>query len=273
LAEERNHTLSVSLCPAPLWLEGDEVRLAQVVTNLLNNAAKYTDRGGRIRLTVERAGEEGVVRVKDSGVGIPAAMLAKIFDPFTQVDDTLNRSQGGLGIGLALVKSLVEMHGGSVAVHSDGPGAGSEFVVRLPVHHHEPTPAAEAVDQFPAPVSRRILIVDDSRDAADSLALLLGLSGHEVRTAHDGPAALEAAQAFKPVVVLLDIELPGGVSGYDLAPRLRQLAGLEKSLLVALTGYGQEEDKQKALEAGFDAHMVKPTDLDALLALLAKSQN
>jgi CheY-like chemotaxis protein len=213
-----------------------------------------------------------VIRVRDSGIGIPAEMLSSVFDLFTQVDRALDRSQGGLGIGLTLVRRLVEMHAGTVQVSSPGPNQGSEFVVRLPAlaDVHAPVVSTNG-DGGHAPAKgpgSRILVVDDNVDATDSLALLLGVSGHEVRTAYDGPAALEAAEAFDPAIVLLDIGLPG-MDGYEVARRLRQLPGRDKVLLVALTGYGQEEDRRRSREAGFDHHLVKPVDPEVLLALFA----
>jgi CheY-like chemotaxis protein len=270
LMDERKHELTVSLPPEPVRVEGDTTRLAQVVSNLLNNAAKYTEEGGRIGLTVQQEGGEAVLRVRDSGVGIPADMLSNVFDLFTQVNRSLDRSQGGLGIGLTLVHRLIEMHRGSVRAFSAGPNQGSEFVVRLPAlagqGAEEPSPNGTAEPAAPGP-TRRILVVDDNTDGADSLALVLGLSGHDVRTAYDGPAAVEAATSFLPEVVLLDIGLPG-IDGYEVARRLRKHPGLEEILLVALTGYGQDEDRRRAEEAGFDVHLVKPVDASTLSQIL-----
>jgi signal transduction histidine kinase/DNA-binding response OmpR family regulator len=271
LIEARKHQLQVSLPPEPLRVQADPVRLAQVLANLLNNAAKYTEEGGRIWMTVERRDSEAVFQVRDTGVGIPPEMLATVFDPFTQVERSLDRSQGGLGIGLTLVRRLVELHGGTVEASSAGPNQGSEFVVRLP---------ALAAEQLTAPALNggshtngaadacRVLLVDDNRDGAESLAMLLRLSGHEVRVCNDGPAALVAASEFRPDVVLLDIGLPG-MDGFEVARRLRQRSELENVMLVALTGYGQEEDRRKAQQCGFDHHLVKPADPAALTALFA----
>jgi CheY-like chemotaxis protein len=242
-----------------------------VLSNLLNNAAKFTEVGGCIELTVESSGDEAVLRVRDTGVGITADMLPRIFEMFTQVQGSVSRSAGGLGIGLTLVRSLVDMHGGSVEVHSDGPGHGSEFVVRLPLLPQAALPAVAAVEQ-PRPLkvpARSILIVDDNQDAAKCLALLLRIAGHEVRTAYDGLDALDLARAQPPDVVLLDIGMPG-MDGLEVVRRLRQDLGLKQALLVALTGYGQEEDRRRSEEAGFDVHLVKPVDLDAIKELLAR---
>jgi signal transduction histidine kinase/DNA-binding response OmpR family regulator len=274
LIEARKHRLEVRLPPAPLYLDGDLTRLAQVLLNLLNNAAKYTEEGGRITLSVETvaapsSSPEILLRVRDTGVGIPPDILPKVFDLFTQADRTLDRSQGGLGIGLTLVRRLVAMHGGSVSAFSAGPGTGSEFVVRLPLYG-DPVPAAHGdghevqVRMLP----HRILVVDDNRDSALSLAMLLQLAGNEVETAHDGPDALQAAGRFHPDVALLDIGLPR-MDGYELARRLRRLPGLKRVRLAALTGYGSEEDRRRSREAGFNYHLVKPIEMETLQTLLA----
>jgi signal transduction histidine kinase/DNA-binding response OmpR family regulator len=271
LIDGRRHELTVTLPAEPVRVEGDPVRLAQVLGNLLNNAAKYTEEGGSIWLTVERAGDEAMLRVRDTGVGIPEEMLGSVFDLFTQVDRTLDRSQGGLGIGLTLVRRLVEMHSGRVQVFSAGPGRGSEFVVRLPalVGGRRPPPTGNGVVSSLARSGRaRVLVVDDNRDAADSLALLLRLAGHEVCVAHDGPTAVALAADFGPQLVLLDIGLPG-MDGYAVARRLRAQPNAHKTLLVALTGYGQEEDVRRSREAGFDHHLVKPADPEALATVFA----
>jgi CheY-like chemotaxis protein/two-component sensor histidine kinase len=274
LIDARKHQLTVTLPPHPVLLDADLTRLAQVVANLLNNAAKYTERGGRIGLTVEKDGEEAVVRVRDTGVGIPAEMLSRVFDLFAQVDHSVDRSQGGLGIGLTLVKNLVEMHGGTVTAHSGGTGRGSEFVVRLPalaeVRSREST---QDVNGRPAAFhARRILIVDDNSDAVDMLATLLRMTGHEVYTALDGSAAIEAARKCRPDVVLLDIGLPT-MSGYEVCRRLRQEHFANGPLIVALTGYGQDEDRRRTREAGFDRHLVKPVNLNTLEELLASAES
>jgi signal transduction histidine kinase len=271
LIEQYEHELTVTLPLEPVDLDADLARLAQVFLNLLNNAAKYTERGGRIRLAAEREGGDVVVRVQDSGVGIAADMLPRVFEMFLQVDRPLERSQGGLGIGLTLVKRLLQMHGGSIEARSAGPGKGSEFVVRLPVAP-EPLRGAIAADgerEPAAPTSRhRILVVDDNRDAAETLAELLGLTGNDLRTAHDGVEAVEVASGFRPDVVLLDIGLPR-MDGYEVAQKIREQPWGRDMVLVAVTGWGQEEDRRRSREAGFDHHLIKPVEPDALLKLLA----
>jgi two-component system CheB/CheR fusion protein len=266
--DARRHELTVSLPPEPLCLEADPTRLAQVFANLLNNAAKFTEEGGRVALAAERQGPEVVLRVRDTGIGMTEEMLARAFDLFAQADRALDRSHGGLGIGLTLARRLVQMHGGSVQAFSDGPGKGSEFVVRLPLLDGA-RPAGQVPRVWNGPrTSRRILIVDDNVDVAESIAQLLGMAGHGVRTAYSGPAALEAARSYRPEAVLLDIGMPG-MDGYEVARRLRQEAGLEEILLVALTGYGQQEDRRRSRQAAIDHHLVKPVDLETLEALLA----
>jgi CheY-like chemotaxis protein len=251
-----------------LHLDADPARLAQVVGNLLSNAAKFTDRGGRVRLSVEQEGTHAVIRVGDNGIGIAAEDRPRLFDMFVQVDTSLERSRDGLGIGLTLVKTLVEMHDGTVDVHSDGLGRGSEFVVRLPLALEGAKPSRPVVVAPVRATPRRILIVDDSADGAESLAMLLRLSGHETHKAHDGVEALEASERLRPDVVLLDIGLPQ-LSGYEVCRRLRREPWANGVVLVAMTGWGQDEDRQQSRDAGFDAHMVKPVDHDALLAFLA----
>jgi CheY-like chemotaxis protein/two-component sensor histidine kinase len=269
LIRQCGHELTVRLPPQPLHLDADPVRLAQVFSNLLNNAAKYTNRGGHIRLAAEREGSDAVVGVRDDGIGIPGDMLARVFDMFTQVDRSLERSQGGLGIGLTLVRRLVEMHDGSIEARSDGPGRGSEFVVRLPLI----LPPPEGPPQSEGPRAKalsgcRILVVDDNHDSADSMAMLLRLKGNDVRTAHDGLEAVGVAGTFRPELVLLDIGLPK-LNGYDVARQIRQQSWGRDVVLVALTGWGQDEDRRRSREAGFDFHVVKPVDLAALEHLLA----
>jgi signal transduction histidine kinase/DNA-binding response OmpR family regulator len=269
LIDDRRHLLTVSAPPRPLRLEADPTRLEQVLSNLLNNAAKYTDPGGRITLTVGREGGAAVFRVCDTGHGLSPEMLARVFEPFTQVDRSLDRAQGGLGLGLALVKRLVELHGGAVEAHSPGLGRGSEFVVRLPaLPEGAPAPPAESNGRAAAPAPARVLVVDDNVDAAESLALYLRATGCEVCVAHDGPSALQAAESFRPAAALLDIGLPH-MDGYELAGRFRARPGGEGVLLVAVTGYGRPEDRARAREAGFDHHFTKPVEPEALDRLLA----
>jgi PAS domain S-box-containing protein len=273
LIEEARHELVVHLPPEPLWITGDLTRLAQVVSNLLNNSAKYTPGGGHLCLTVERQDGQALVRVRDDGAGIPADMLPRIFEMFTQVDRNSRQAQGGLGIGLTLVRRLIEMHGGTVEAHSEGADRGCEFVVCLPLGPVQQTADSdgqrkvECKNGAPAP-ARRILVVDDNRDSAESLAILLRIVGNEVQIAHDGLSALEAGKAFRPAVVLLDIGLPG-MDGYEVARKLRKTPEGKDALLIAQTGWGQEEDRLRSTEAGFDAHLTKPLDLAALQSVLA----
>jgi PAS domain S-box-containing protein len=269
LMDQHRHELTVSLPPQPIWLYADVARLEQVVVNLLTNAAKYTVEGGHIWLTVQQEGDVCVLRVRDTGVGIAPELLPRIFDLFTQADRSLARSQGGLGIGLALVQRLVEMHRGTVDVYS-ALGHGSEFVVRLPVMlTAEPQPPSTPPETAtPTGPSLRVLVVDDNVDTAETLAMLLTGSGHEVWTAHTGPTALAAAFGYRPDVMLLDIGLPE-LDGFEVAKRLRQHLVLHKIVLVAMTGYGQETDRQRSQEAGFDHHLVKPVDFGKVLQLLA----
>jgi PAS domain S-box-containing protein len=272
LIEARKHELTLSVPAEPAWIEADPTRLEQILNNLLNNAAKYTDRGGRIHLAVECEAGEVAFRVRDTGVGIAPDMLPHIFDPFVQAERRLDRSHGGLGIGLTLVKKLVELHGGSVVARSAGLGCGSEFIVRLPAIAAPGGPSEKSSHHAAAsrPVSRRVLVVDDNRDAADSLALLLRLAGQDARVAYDGPAALAQAKDSAPDVIFLDIGMPG-MDGYEVARRLRQDPASKGLLLIALTGWGQDADRRRSLEAGFDHHLVKPVGAQALHDLLAST--
>ena len=267
--ESSKHLLTVSLPSQPMYIDGDSARLAQVVGNLLSNARKFTDMSGRIELNLEREGGQAVIRVRDNGIGIAASQLPRIFDMFLQIDTSLERSIGGLGIGLTLVKTLVEMHDGTVEVHSAGAGQGSEFVVRLPsmADAHEPSPVP-AVNQPVTASPRRILVVDDNRDSTESLTMLLQLNGHQTHAAYDGLEAVEAAAMFRPDVILLDIGLPK-LNGYEVCRRIRELAWSKGMMLVALTGWGGDEDREKSRDAGFDTHLVKPVDFAALTQLLA----
>ncbi|HSN19359.1 MAG TPA: ATP-binding protein [Usitatibacter sp.] len=268
LIERGGHELTVRLPAEPLWLEADLARLAQVLSNLLNNAAKYTRSGGHIWLAVERAGATAVVRVRDNGIGIRPEMLEHIFEMFTQAGSAGAHSLGGLGIGLTLVQRLVELHGGRIEARSEGIGRGAEFIVTLPLASMESANEPD-LDEAPAKqdrAPRRILVVDDNRDAADSLCMLLKSRGHEVRVAYDGLEAVGAAVTFQPEVVLLDIGLPK-LSGYEAARRIREARG-DRVLLMAVTGWGQEEDRRRAMEAGFDHHLTKPVDPAAISRLI-----
>jgi CheY-like chemotaxis protein len=262
------HQLIVRLPETPVPMHGDPVRLTQVVANLLNNAAKYTERGGRIAIGVRREGERVLLTVRDNGIGVAAGELDKIFDLFAQMPSGRERAQGGLGIGLTLVKRLVELHGGKIEARSDGPKLGMEMVVQLPAGADE---LMEPV-RTPAPVvvpragSLRILAVDDNVDLASSLASVLGMWGHTVRTAHDGSAALEVASVFSPEVVLLDLGLPE-LDGLEVARRLRTTDRFA-ALLVSMSGFGQEQTRHRSDEAGFHHHLVKPVDLEKLRGLL-----
>jgi two-component system CheB/CheR fusion protein len=285
--EARGQELSLSLPPEPVELDADPIRLEQVFGNILNNASKFSLTGGRVRVTAEvadhgkRQGDapaELVVRVRDEGIGMDPETLAHAFDLFMQADRTLDRSRGGLGIGLTLVRRLVELHGGTVEAHSPGQGQGSELVVRLPVlpalaaeaerrGGRKEGPAVSEVASPDSPAPRRVLVVDDNVDAAESLALLLRLKGYEVEVAHDGPAALDAAAAFEPEAVLLDIGLPG-LDGFQVASELRRRRSTASALIMALTGYGQAEDQRRAREAGFDHYLIKPVPPQVIYDLL-----
>jgi PAS domain S-box-containing protein len=269
LIETMDHELILTLPRQALMVDADMTRLAQVFLNLLNNAAKYSDRSGRIELKVELQDTDAVVTVKDNGIGIAADQLPHIFGMFTQVDKSLEKSQGGLGIGLTLVKRLVEMHGGSVEARSEGPGRGSEFVVRLPAvleHPHPDLPGG--ADEAGATMSAlRILVVDDNRDGADSLTEMLNLMGNDTRTAYDGQQGVDMAAAYQPDVILLDIGLPK-LNGYEACRIIRQQAGGKEVILIAVTGWGQEKDRERTLEAGFDHHLVKPVNPQALMTML-----
>ncbi len=271
LVQSMAHDLTIILPSTPIYLHADPTRLAQVVGNLLNNACKFTGRGGQISLTVEQVDGQAVVRVRDSGIGIAADQLPRLFDMFMQVDTSLERSVSGLGLGLTLVKNLVEMHNGTVEVYSDGIGNGSEFVVRLPIMAEAPKPSLPEPpsSESSRTTARRILIVDDNRDSAESLAMLLKLTKNETRTAYDGLQAVEAAATWGPDLILLDIGLPK-LNGYEACRRIREQPWGRGMILVALTGWGQEEDRQQSREAGFNGHLVKPVDLAALTKLLAE---
>ncbi len=273
LINEAGHTLTVSLPPQPLFLSADPHRLTQVISNLLNNAAKYTPDCGRIWLTAVQQGEEAAIALKDTGLGIPREMLDRIFEMFTQVDRSQEKAYRGLGIGLTLVKSLTEMHGGRVEVHSEGPHQGSEFVVHLPLLLDADADAQPShSDPLPAPATvRRVLVVDDNRAAADMLSRVVAMLGHEVCTAYGGEQGFSAAQEFRPDVTILDLGMPD-LDGYGVARRLRQQPWGRNTMLVALTGWGQHEDRRRSYEAGFDYHLVKPIDPAQLQKLLANGE-
>jgi PAS domain S-box-containing protein len=271
ILDAQGQELIVSVPPERLQLDADPVRLAQVIGNLLHNAAKYSQQAGRVWLSVEPQGKGAVIHVRDEGAGIHPDLLPHIFDLFVQEDRSLERSQGGLGIGLTIVRKLVEMHGGTITAHSEGPGKGSEFVLRLPGLRAatEQGPAKASPEPAPAAASRRVLVVDDNVDAAESMAMLLRLWGHHVQLAHNGPEALQAVKTYQPEVVLLDIGLPG-MNGYDVAQQLRQQPELQNAVLIAVTGYGQDEDRRRSRGAGFDHHLTKPVDPESLQSLLAR---
>jgi signal transduction histidine kinase len=268
LFEERRHALDVSIEAGGLPLYVDATRLGQIVSNLLTNAAKYTDGGGRIRLAARREGPRVAISVTDNGIGIPPEKLPEMFRLFAQGDRSLARSEGGLGIGLTVVRKLAEMHGGSVVAWSDGPGKGSEFTVYLPRAREAAGPGPEE-GRAPRPAGKgaRILVVDDNVDTALGMARLLRLLGNEVVTVHDGPAAIEKARTFRPAFVLLDIGLPG-LDGYEVAATLRGEDHHQDAVIIAVSGYGQEEDRRRSRAAGFDHHLVKPVDFDSLVALI-----
>jgi signal transduction histidine kinase/ActR/RegA family two-component response regulator len=297
--DAHHHRLSIALPPGSVLVDADSSRMAQVLSNLLNNAAKYTEDGGQIRLGIAVEGADVVFRIRDNGVGIPPEMLPRVFDLYAQVGHSLDRAQGGLGLGLNLVRSLTEMHGGSVQARSEGPGLGSEFLVRLPlliraragaepgrrsdaptrvrnrIHLRTPTPIGDGgpeVESGASGPARRVLVVDDNTSAAQSMAMILKLEGFDVQVAFDGESGLEAARAFHPAAILMDIGLPG-IDGYELARRIRQDPQLNSGLamLAAVTGYAEPEARRRSREAGFDQHLVKPVDPESVLALLAEA--
>ena len=270
LIDRLHHRLKVSLPRQPLFVNGDPARLTQVVTNLLDNAAKYTDAGGHITVSADYEDGMAVIRVQDTGIGIPSEVLPRIFDMFTQAGMSLERAQGGLGVGLSLVERLVKLHGGTVTAYSRGAGHGSEFTVRLPaVDSQRSAPPQPEEPAVPSSARHcRVLVVDDNEDSVDSLAMLLEMMGHEVRTANDGDRALDLAREFRPEVGILDIGLPK-MNGYELASRLREQPWGKDVVLVALTGWGQEEHRRRSAESGFNHHLTKPVALDLLAQILA----
>lgn len=272
LIEAAEHILSIDLPSEPVPVEADLTRLAQVVANLLNNAAKYTPPRGRVGVTVEREAGKALVRVQDTGLGIPPEMLDRVFDLFTQVDRHLERSQGGLGIGLALVRKLTELHGGTVEVQSEGMGRGTQFTLRLPLagNGHSVSPVLPVVptpSNLPRTTARRVLVVDDNVDAATSLATVLELIGYQVWVVHDGLAAVAATEEFRPDVVLMDIGMPK-LNGYDACRRIREQPWGRDAVLVAVTGWGQDEDRRRTTEAGFDHHLTKPVSSESVTDIL-----
>jgi len=271
LIDEREHELAVTLPKQGIYIEADRVRLTQVLMNLLTNAAKYTPKPGEISLSVEPAGSQVLVRVKDTGVGLSAESLAHVFDMFYQVDRSYTRSDGGLGLGLTLVRQLVEMHGGTIEARSAGINQGSEFVVRLPIlsdqHSTKPFPLPRDQAKIPAEAVRRILVADDFPESANALAKLLRSDGNEVQIAEDGFEALDAAAKFRPHVVVLDIAMPK-LNGYDAARIIREQPWGKDMILIAMTGWGQQQDRRRAIENGFDAHLTKPVKYEAFLEAL-----
>lgn len=272
LLDARRHATTVKFPGEPLYVEGDATRINQVLLNLLDNSAKYTPEGGHIALTVEAERGYAVIRVRDDGVGIAPEVLPRVFDLFAQADRTLARTEGGLGIGLTLVRRITEMHGGTVEARSEGMGKGSEFIIRLPLapgpsdtpHLRDRAPTEPRQEQPPL----RVLVVDDNADSAESLAVLLRLLGHEVQTAGDGPGALAVLRGFPADLLLCDIGLPG-MSGYEVAQQVRADPSPYKPILVAVTGYGSDEDRRRALEAGFQEHVVKPPEFGTILKILS----
>ncbi|AMV40788.1 ATP-binding protein [Planctomyces sp. SH-PL62] len=268
--DERRQTLTVAIERGRLPLNVDAPRVAQIVLNLLSNASKYGEPGGRIWLTARPEGEAAVISVRDDGMGIPPDKLPEMFRLFAQGDRSLARSEGGLGIGLTIVMRLAEMHGGSVEARSDGPGEGSEFIVRLPLARAAASPCATSAPPSPPPSrAARILVVDDNLDTASGMVQFLQILGHEVVAAHDGHAAVASAHDFRPDVVLLDVGLPG-MDGYQVASALRRDEAHRRAVLIAVTGYGQEEDRRRSRDAGFDHHLVKPVDFDVLASLIGE---
>lgn len=272
MIREKKHRLSVTNAPEQLWVKGDPVRLAQVLSNLLNNAAKYTEPGGQIQIEAQRYKGAVHINVKDNGIGMEHESIPRIFDIFSRADHPMVLGQSGLGIGLSLARRLVEMHGGTIDARSEGPGKGSELMVRL-VLAADQNPTPVATGQVEATISqRRILVVDDNQDAGDSLRVLLQALGADVQVARDGADALQAFPLFEPAVLLLDIGMPG-MDGYEVARQIRARFPERRTTIIALTGWGQEEDRRKAIEAGFDSHLVKPVEIGALQKLLSSLES
>lgn len=263
-----NHRMDVTLPPNDLFVDGDGARLSQVLANVLNNAARYTEDGGDIWLSVRQEENEVLISVRDTGIGLPPELLTDIFNIFTQSERSIDRSQGGLGIGLTIARSVIELHDGRIEARSQGPGHGSEFVIHLPMLEQQPSDHAQREIAFSVDKNiRRVLVVDDNRDAADGMAMLLDMSGHITKTAYDGLEAIAAVESFKPELVLLDIGLPY-MDGYAVAKHLRQQPGGRDLVLAALTGYGDDDDRRRSRESGFDYHFVKPMEFSILTELL-----
>ncbi len=269
LLDERRQELMINLGQQALWVDGDPIRLSQAVLNLLSNASKFTPTGGLIRVTGKQLDGHIELAVADTGVGISQELLPSVFDLFVQGDPPLGRIGGGLGVGLTLVKEIVTMHGGSIAAKSAGPNLGSEFTLRLPqfVENDQVAGTSQKSPQTQVEATHRILVVDDNRDSAETMAMLLQLSGHTVRVAFDGPSALPAVREFQPELVLLDLGLPG-LTGYEVAKKVQEMTLAHRPMLVAMTGYGQQGDRQRTRAAGFDHHLVKPVDLEMLQQIL-----
>ncbi len=268
LVTELNHRLDISLPPHDLFVNGDSARLAQVLANVLNNAARYTEDGGDIWLSVSQVGTEVLISVRDTGIGMPSELLTDIFNMFTQSERSIDRAQGGLGIGLTIARSIVMLHDGRIEARSQGPGHGSEFVIHLPMLDTKPSVTAQQQRSISSDnTNRRILVVDDNRDAADGMAMLLDISGHITMTAYDGVEAIAAVEQFQPELVLLDIGLPH-MDGYAVAKHLRQQTWGRDIVLAALTGYGDDDDRRRSQEAGFDYHFVKPMEISILNELI-----
>ncbi len=270
IIDEHHHTLELDISSHPMPLHADPMRVEQMLGNLLTNSAKYTPDGGTITVRAVPLADHAVFTIKDTGLGIAPAMLPRIFELFVQVDRQMDRSLGGLGIGLTVVRKLAEMHGGSVSAKSDGVGKGSEFTIRLPLADERPQRPAAARHHAVSAQGQKILIVDDNADLVEHISKLLELSGHTVATAFDGHTALEAARSFGPDVVLLDLGLPG-LDGYHVAETLRHESGFADVRFIAVSGYGQPEDRRRTREAGFDHHLVKPVKFQALLSILSES--
>jgi signal transduction histidine kinase/CheY-like chemotaxis protein len=271
LVEGRKHTLDVAIDRGNLWVDADPTRLEQVVVNLLTNAAKYSENGGRIQLSANREDDMIVIRVKDAGIGIAPEKLPEMFRLFNQIDHSSTRSEGGLGIGLAIVKQLVELHEGTITATSEGLGKGSEFTIRLPAATRPASTIPVPTKAIDVKEKTQVLVVDDNVDTVQGMAILLNLAGHEVLTAHDGPTAIAVARSCRPQVILLDLGLPG-MSGYDVARHLREEQACKDALIVAVSGYGQEEDRHRTEAAGFDHHLVKPVSYDELFTLLSPTR-